>query len=598
VGVDFLAHGEPAGGAPLRDVIIGSVGALIAAVVLAIVTLLYRRGRLGWLRSIARFSERVSGFPAWAAIPVAVTATSAIVAAFGFYWDVSTHIDNGRDAGPFANPSHFFILFGLAGIALAGYLSGLFASETKLEKGVRIAGWHYPIGGLLLLICGSIALMGFPLDDAWHRLFGQDVTLWGPTHIQMVGGASLSTLAMWILLREAEPFRREGVDPWWLRNREVLAAGAFLIGLSTLQAEFDFAVPQFRLIYHPILIMAAAGIGLVAARVRLGRGGALKAVLFYILVRGILSLLVGPVLGRTTLHFPLYLIEALVVEAVASFVPTDKRVPYALAAGAGIGTVGLAAEWGWSQIWMTNPWPTALLSEAVFWGPITALGAAVVGAMIGGALNRDAGFRIPRRVGIAAGVAVVAALVYAAPMDPGAPITAEMTLDRATPDAERATVTVQLDPPDAADDALWFHALAWQGLDWERGQSVHSQFEEIEPGTYRSEEEVPISGDWKALVRLHVEDRVLASPIYLPEDRAIPAPEVPAEDHMTREFVPDKEIVQREAVGGNLTLQRIGYGILLLIGIVWIAAMAWGLMRLWSERRTPRRDGRKELAPT
>ena len=43
--------------------------------------------------------------------------------------------------------------------------------------------------------CGLYALIGFPLDDIWHRIFGQDVTLWGPTHLMMIGGAGLSTLA-------------------------------------------------------------------------------------------------------------------------------------------------------------------------------------------------------------------------------------------------------------------------------------------------------------------------------------------------------------------------------------------------------------------
>ena len=596
--MEFLAHGEPAGGAPLQDVVIGSAVALISVIVLAVLTAIFRRGGLRWLRSIGAYAERLTGLPDWAIVPAAVTGFSAIVAAFGFYWDVSTHIDNGRDAGPFANPSHFFILFGLAGIALAGYLSGVFATEKKLDKGVHLAGWAFPIGGFLLLVCGVIALMGFPLDDAWHRLFGQDVTLWGPTHIQMVGGASLSTLAMWIVLREAEPYRTRDVDPWWLRHREIAAAGAFLIGLSTLQAEFDFAVPQFRLVFHPILIMAAASIGLVAARVRLGRGGALQAVAFYIVVRAILSLLVGPILGRTTLHFPLYLAEALMVEIAGMLVPTDRRLRFALVAGAGIGTVGLAAEWGWSQIWMTNPWPAPLFAEAAITGPLTALGGAVVGAMIGTALNREGRFRVPRPAAIIAGVAVVGCLVYAAPMDKGEPVTANVALERGSPDAERASVTVSLEPRDAAEDALWFHALAWQGLDWNRGSSVHSQFEEIEPGVYRSEEPVPTTGEWKALIRLHVDDRVMATPIYLPEDEAIPAPEVPAENRFSREFVPDKEIVQREAVGGNLTLERIAYGILLLIGIVWIAAMAWGLVRLWSERRTAATRGRGRLATT
>ena len=47
---------------------------------------------------------------------------------------------------------------------------------------------------MLILVCSGIALAGFPLDDVWHRIFGQDVTLWGPTHLLLFGGASLSTL--------------------------------------------------------------------------------------------------------------------------------------------------------------------------------------------------------------------------------------------------------------------------------------------------------------------------------------------------------------------------------------------------------------------
>ena len=39
------------------------------------------------------------------------------------YWDVSLHIDNGRDAGPLANPAHYLILVGLYGALLAGALS-------------------------------------------------------------------------------------------------------------------------------------------------------------------------------------------------------------------------------------------------------------------------------------------------------------------------------------------------------------------------------------------------------------------------------------------------------------------------------------------
>ncbi|EUA41481.1 hypothetical protein I552_0010 [Mycobacterium xenopi 3993] len=41
---------------------------------------------------------------------VLVFTTSIICALFGFIWDVSWHIGNGRDPGPLANPAHYFIV--------------------------------------------------------------------------------------------------------------------------------------------------------------------------------------------------------------------------------------------------------------------------------------------------------------------------------------------------------------------------------------------------------------------------------------------------------------------------------------------------------
>ena len=100
-------------------------------------------------------------------------------------------------------------------------------------------------------------------------------------------------------------------------SRAVASTGGLLLGLSTFQAEFDFGVPQFNFLFEPMMIMLAAGVGLVAARLYAGRGAALGAALFFLVARGGLALLIGPVLGETTPHMPLYIVEALVVEAVA-----------------------------------------------------------------------------------------------------------------------------------------------------------------------------------------------------------------------------------------------------------------------------------------
>ena len=143
--------------------------------------------------------------------------------------------------------------------------------------------------------CGAFALIGFPLDDIWHRLFGQDVTLWGPTHLMLIGGAGMTLIGQAVLLAEGMRARaaarrarrapRRG-SPASPALRRVALMGGLLIGLSTFQAEFDFGVPQFRAVLQPFLIALAAGVALVAARVWIGRGGALGAALFFLAVRG------------------------------------------------------------------------------------------------------------------------------------------------------------------------------------------------------------------------------------------------------------------------------------------------------------------------
>ena len=164
---------------------------------------------------------------------------------------------------------------------------------------------------------GGFALIGFPLDDMWHRLFGQDVTLWGPTHLMLIGGASISLIGQAILLAEGTRSRPGGRERGVPLRRASLAGG-FLIGLSTFQAEFDFGVPQFDFLFQPMLIALAAGIGLVSARLWGGRGTALGAVVFFIVMRGFVSLMVHGVWGEALPHFPLYLVEALLVEATAA----------------------------------------------------------------------------------------------------------------------------------------------------------------------------------------------------------------------------------------------------------------------------------------
>ena len=174
----------------------------MTAVVLA-VGLGHRAGRITVLTRLAALAERVIPVPGWAALPVLVTLGSLGDRRVRLLLGRWTHIDNGRDAGPFANVAHYPILAGLGGVALAGFLAAVLGADARDRAAIDWApGWRIPLGGALLLLCGGLAMIGFPLDDVWHRIFGQDVTLWGPTHVLMIGGASLAPIAAWLLLVE------------------------------------------------------------------------------------------------------------------------------------------------------------------------------------------------------------------------------------------------------------------------------------------------------------------------------------------------------------------------------------------------------------
>src|SRR5581483_1812013 len=86
----------------------------------------------------------------------------------------------------------------------------------------------------------------------------------------------------------------------------LLMPAAVLLILSLLQGEFDYGVPQFRLLFHPMLIMGAAGTALVAARIFMGRGAALGAAVTFLVIRGVIALIIGPILGQPEHLFPLY----------------------------------------------------------------------------------------------------------------------------------------------------------------------------------------------------------------------------------------------------------------------------------------------------
>jgi len=587
----LAAAAPPAGGAAL-----GQVAGMSAAVTLFTAVLLrlglgHRSGRVAALGRASGALERLTGLPGWAALPLALSGASLLSAVFGLYWDVSLHIDQGRDPGPLANPAHYFILVGLYGIFAAGFLAIALPTGRPTPTAVRIApDWHAPVGGLLMAACASFALIGFPLDDISHRLFGQDVTLWGPTHLMMLGGAALTLVAALVLLAEARlalraapPSARPAETPLAARLRSlrvIAACGGTLAGLSIFQGEFDYGVPQFSLLFHPLLIAFAASLALVLARTLLGRGGALAAVAFFLVLRGALALLVGGVFGETVPHFPPYVVEALLVEGAALLVRPGS-FSFGALAGAAIATVGVLAESGWSHVWMPLPWPARILPEAIALALPVAIAGGVLGSFVAGGLRLRTDLVGRPRGWAAAAVSLltVAAIVaFLLPTSAPTGARAQIALRTLQPGPHRTVAaTIRFEPASAVRDPSWLTVTAWQG----GGRLVVGRLRALGGGVYVTTQPIPVYGRWKAMVRMNRGRELAAIPLALPADPAIPVGAVPPLARATRAWDLDRHVLQRERkrdvpgwLWGVAGLVVLGFTSLLLL------VLGWGLVRL------------------
>jgi hypothetical protein len=612
----------PAAGAELGQVVIATGGALIMTAILVWLGTAYRSGRGGLLEWVDRTSRSIGGLPGWAGAPALLALLTLVPALFGLAWDESLHIDDGRDPGPLANPSHYLLLGGLFGIFTAGWIAVVATPPGKRPSpsAIRITNtWYAPVGGVLTLAAAGFALLGFPLDDISHRLFGQDVTLWGATHLMMMSGAVIAVLGVVVLLAEgraAVRMEREAGEatepqpvPPWLRPVEpllrtvsthrfriMLAAGGVLGALSIFQGEFDYGVPQFRLLFHPVLIAFAAGVALTMARLLGGRGGALVAVGFYLVLRIPITLLVAGPLGESVNHFPLYVAEALLVEAIAlTMDPREHPFRFAACAGIVVGTLGVLAEYGWSQVWMPLPWPAHMLGEAMALGTVAGVAGGVLGAFAACALLGRGDLVAPARGwGAAAGALAVVAAVFVFlghTTPPNASVQVALA-DTGGGGPREAVATVRFDPPEVAHDSDWLYTIAWQG-----GEPVRADpLDEVSPGVYRSAP-LPVDGTWKSSIRLQRGDHMGAIPVFAPADSAIPAEEIPAPPQFTRQLGDDRELLQRERKDGipDWSIVAFALGVAACVLALLIAAGA-ALVRVSGGGGPRSATGRPQLA--
>lgn len=554
-----IAAAEAGGGAPIGQL------AIIAAVTtgLALWTLLtvlaYRRGGAPRLRRAEAAVERAVGLPGWAAFPGVGAVICATVIILGATWDIGLHLDVGRDDGPLGTAAHYPLLFGLFGGFLMGILAiGLSPRDPKQSSTASFQLKNFgpvPVGSALLLFGATFGMAAFPLDDLWHRFFGQDVTLWGPTHTMIIGGTAGIGIGGALLLIEGaiasgrNVFRAKGL---LRRPLPALLAAIFLYLWAATTHEFNWGVPQYRMVWQPLLLAFGAAQALVLARVLAGRGGALYAILWWAPLQLFMSLMIGGPLQVTMPAAPLFIAEALIIEAIAFRRDPVHVTRFGAIAGLAVGTLGFAAEYAWSQLVMPIPWTLALLAEGLPVAIIAGVCGGLIGALMAQALQ---GSLSPGRGPLVTAVAAIAVTIglgiNAETIRNPTDLTAAMTLSNVRQgqvpnhdgdELQRvADLTVRFSDPSVADGAEWTSALGWQG----NGRYLNALVKQPD-GSWTTTKPVPLDAPWKTQVRVQNGRMMLSAPIHYPADPAVNFAGFPEFTSVVRPFGPDAELMQVE----------------------------------------------------
>lgn len=585
----------PAGGAATTDVVIGTLVSLAVLAALAVLGLRHRGGN-PLLDRVSAPLVKLTGLPAWTVLPMAISVVAFSVAGVGFVWDVALHIGQGRDTGPFGTPAHFLILGGIYGFVAAAWLAVAMPVGVRRDSWVRITRtWYVPPAALVMLATAFFSMSGFPLDDLWHNLFGQDVTLWGPTHLMMISGGIFLFFTLVLFVREGREVAREQaatgrrtVPTWLTRMLGVRAASVVIVGFTVAYLqEFAYGVPQFRLLFAPTITAFTATLGFVVVSLAFGRGRALKTWIASVLTLGVLTAITSLVFGEATHHFPLFLVSALLVEATW-FIPWARKDPVRFGAVAGvlIATVGTVSELAWSHVWAPIAWPVHILPEAMLRSVPVAVAAGLIAAFVAAGLQDRPGALATRpRAWVLPTAALLVAVVSMATLLPTtAPaVRAQIsTTAAANSTAARPTrdVTVRFAGARSvavAQDADWLYAMAWQGKEH---KVVYGPLERVARGVYRTTTPLPAYGTWKSLIRLHKGSVMESVPVYLPADTAIPVAGVAALPRVTRSFVRDVRLLQRERkpdVPGWLFRTASLLVALATLGL--LGLMGWALVR-------------------
>jgi len=217
-----------------------------------------------------------------------------LVGGWGVQWDILWHIRISRDS--FWIAPHVMTYAGVAIVVVLSF--GILAWDTW-RRGSRLPAGEITVMGMTStpgfhLAAWGIALtvLAAPIDDAWHRLFGIDVTLWSPPHLLGLLGSLINTAACLLIARELYPHGGLG------RTSALLVNAALLLGgfATAAQPAFRMAYLHGGIAFHLYALLGALMFPL--AYLTAARLSGLRSAPVLVLVVSLANTLVGTGIAR------------------------------------------------------------------------------------------------------------------------------------------------------------------------------------------------------------------------------------------------------------------------------------------------------------
>lgn len=242
----------------------------------------------------------------WGALgPLVVAGVAGLIAGRGMELDVSSHLERSV-ADPVLSRPHVMLIAGLWLYVLAGLLSVRVITRKPMASLVPVRAHLAEVRAALPVILFPLgALIGFPVDQGWHSLFGLDLSIWTPSHLLMLAGG----VGVWPALAVALD---RSIELWpsrlaWLTR--------MFLGLATLKA-FEVVVLDAGIgtalepaLTYPVVLTIAGCMTFSYAARALGHGGPLTVALISVAYSAI-----APVATLSSVNRPLLIGFALGLE--------------------------------------------------------------------------------------------------------------------------------------------------------------------------------------------------------------------------------------------------------------------------------------------